>query len=122
MPIFGQPIYHEDDKEGLRIFLHQPSAEAGKINAEQLGLQITDTMSWQTDETWVGKVINLMWAESSNPLRLVGITWMEKNLAGNLNASRWTALTQLYCDNNQLTSLNLTGTRHLKNYPVAIIY
>ena len=35
-------IYHEDDKEGLRMFLRQHSAEAGKTNGEQLGLEINN--------------------------------------------------------------------------------
>jgi len=49
--------YHEDDKEGLRIFLRQPSAEEGKINAEQLGLSLSDTINWYSVEIFdvVGK-------------------------------------------------------------------
>ena len=53
--------FHEDDKEGLRMFLRQLSAEDGKINAEQLGLQINDTLDWQDSETWVEKIEGLVW-------------------------------------------------------------
>ena len=31
--------YHEDDKEGLRIFLRQPSAEKGKMSVAALKKQ-----------------------------------------------------------------------------------
>ena len=42
--------YHEDDKEGLRAFLRQSSAEAGEINAQRLGLTLNDTLNWATSE------------------------------------------------------------------------
>ena len=64
--------YNENDKEGLRIFLRQLSSVAGKINAEQLGLTISDTVNWQTDEAWVSKIQGLTW-DNSNPKRLIKI-------------------------------------------------
>jgi hypothetical protein len=60
------PIYHNDDKEGLRAFLRQPSAWSGKINAQLLGLEISDTLNWQTQEEWVEKVEGLTW-DLENP-------------------------------------------------------
>jgi len=53
--------YHPDDKEGLRAFLWQPSDVAGQINAQRLGLTLTDTANWQTNEGWVAKIYNLVW-------------------------------------------------------------
>ena len=119
-------IYHEDDKEGLRVFLRQPSAEAGKINAEQLGLQISDTLDWQNDEEWVSKFEKLTWNEET-PKRLTATGrydsdyepddlfygWDGSNLAGTLNASKWTKLQTLFCENNQLIALNLNANKKL---------
>ena len=93
-------IYHEDDKEGLRIFLRQPSAVAGKINAEQFGLSLNDTINWKTDEGWVSNICCLNWNDE-NPKRLIEINyWSYSNLAGTLNASKWTELQMLDCQVN----------------------
>jgi len=108
--------YHEDDKEGLRVFLRQPSAVEGKINAEQLGLEISDTLNWQTDEEWVTKIVGLIWNDDT-PKRFIEISydeWFYKNLAGTLNASKWTKLQKLYCDNNQLTALDISANTELQ--------
>ena len=58
-------IYHEDDKEGLRIFLCQRSAKGKKTNGERLGLKISDIESWQTNEEWVAKIKGLTWSGKS---------------------------------------------------------
>ena len=113
--------YHEDDKEGLRVFLRQPSAEKGKINAEQLGLKIEDTLNWQSDEEWVSKIIGLIWNnEISKRLVTIGFNdgvrfyeWRSKKLAGTLDASKWTELGSLNCSGNQLTALNLSANTKL---------
>ena len=109
--------YHEDDKEGLRIFLRQPSAETGKINAEQLDLQISDTLNWRASEAWVEKIVNLTWNDES-PKRLIGNHtnfrgWRWRKLAGTLDASKWSKLTYLYCPYNQLTALNVSENTEL---------
>jgi len=115
MNVASAQIYREDDKEGLRVFLRQPSAETGKINAEQLGLQIGDTLDWQTGEAWVEKIEALAWNDES-PKRLIEIyvgsleSWPGpgNNLAGILDASKWSKLTRLQCTFNALTvSYNL---------------
>ena len=114
--------YHEDDKEGLRIFLRQASAEAGKINALQLGLTISDTINWETDETWVTKIFELNW-DTITPKRLIGIGnsgeqmfsgWYCKNLAGTLSATKWTKLKTLSCSDNKITDLDLSTNTELK--------
>ena len=115
--------YHENDKEGLRIFLRQPSAQAGKINAEQLGLQISDTLNWQNDEVWVTKVVYLVWNEET-PKRLTGIYntgiiwgwggWNYRNLAGTLDATKWLKLNRLFCSYNQLTILDISANLMLQ--------
>jgi len=116
-------IYHEDDKEGLRAFLRQPSAETGKINAQQLGLQLSDTLDWKIQEEWVTKVIALTWNEET-PKRLIEAgnerapiffdNWELKKLAGNLNCNKWTDLTKLYCSYNYLTALDIKDCIALK--------
>ena len=121
--IMVKHTYHPDDKEGLRMFLRQPSAEANKINAEQLGLTINDTLlncGWQLDEEWVTKIAGLAW-NNENPKRLIYVAdiyangWTGKNLAGTLDANKWTALTTLLCHNNQLTELNIRTNTALKS-------
>ena len=116
--------YHENDKEGLRVFLRQPSAVESKINAEQLGLQISDTLNWQTDEEWINKVTDLIWNEDL-PRRLIEIYnppgtvvtggWGGKNLSGILDASKWSKLKTLNCGDNQLTALDLSANTELKD-------
>jgi len=114
--------YHEDDKEGLRIFLRQPSAEAGKINGEQLGLQISDTLDWQSSEAWVAKIKGIEW-DTVLPKRLIGICteiydltygWSGCNLAGTLDASKWGELIVLSCIGNQLTVLDVSANTGLR--------
>ena len=128
--------YHEDDKERLRMFLRQASEEEGKINAEQLGLVIADTLNWQTDEEWVAKTANLIWNNES-PKRLIGISfhsdgnsgWTGRKLAEALDASKHSginlltaaldanknmALTALYCYYNQLVESNLSANTELR--------
>jgi len=106
-------IYHEDDKEGLRIFLRQPSAVAGKINAEQLGLQISDTINWHDNENWVSKVYGIIWNDNT-PKQLIEIRWISGHLAGILNASKWTKLQFLSCGDNQLTALIISANIELQ--------
>ena len=121
-------IYHEDDKEGLRNFLRQPSAQAGKINAEQLGLTLFDTTTWNANENWVSKVQYLTW-NNDNPKRLTHtfsyntydsmLGWHSKNLAGTLDATKWIALTVLYCfGNSQLTELDVSGCNGVNTFRV----
>ena len=112
-------IYHPDDKEGLRAFLRQPSAVAGQINAQRLGLSMADTINWQIDEVWVTKVSNLIW-NNETPKRLTDIGdssnlgWFSSRLAGTLDAKKWKALTNLYCLDNQLTALDAGGCKALR--------
>ena len=116
-----QNIYDEDDKEGLRMFLRQPSAIDGKINAEMLGLQISDTLDWETSETWVEKVEGLTWSWDPLiiPKRLFAIgtdvltdtfryyPWKKKNLAGILDVRAFTYLHSLICVRNQISAFEV---------------
>jgi Leucine-rich repeat (LRR) protein len=112
--------YHEDDKEGLRMFLLQPSSIAGEINAQRVGLQISDTLNWLTQENWVVKVLKLKWSNSS-PKRITEIDWSGNffdpnatNLSGNLDCSKWLYLSGvLRCNMNELTSLIVNNCPNL---------
>ena len=108
--------YHEDDKEGLRLFLAQPSAIEGKTNGEQLGLTQEDMQSWQNNEDWVSKVVNLTWNDDS-PKRIVGINWTSeyyiRNLAGVLDTKNWEKLRYLYCANNKLEGFSINSNEIL---------
>jgi len=116
----AQTNYHEDDKEGLRIFLRQPSAEAGKINAQQLGLTINDTLNWQNSEAWIEKIADFFYWNDELPKRLIKIVvdypysvWYGRNLAGILDASKWSKLTILNCSDNKLHSLDVSKNSEL---------
>ena len=81
-------VYHEGDKAGLRQFLLQPSAQLGKINAEQVGLHINNTLNWEDNEEWVEKIKGLVWNNEPQK-RLVEIRWTfidKGNIAGILDA------------------------------------
>ncbi|MCL2435446.1 MAG: hypothetical protein FWD09_04820 [Lentimicrobiaceae bacterium] len=105
------PIYHEDDKEGLRRFLEQPSIEYGEANAKQLGVSALD---WQNSEEWVAEIPNLTWNNES-PKRLIKIDWSRKCLAGTLDASQWKKLIYLDCSRNYLFALDVSTNTKLKD-------
>ena len=123
----AQNIYHEDDKEGLRMFLRQPSAIAGQINAEQLGLTISDTLGWDTSEVWVEKIVGVMWAlhtsfgDTLERIRVIGNWnldfdgWGGKNLAGKLDATKWVRMYRLECFDNLITELDLSLNTNLQD-------
>jgi hypothetical protein len=105
-------IYSEDDKEGLRRFLRQPSAVAGKTNGEQLGLQIDDMNNWENNEAWVEKIRCLKWNDEL-PKRLIEIDWDGLSLAGMLDAGKWRELTFLWCLFTSLSVLDLSMNKEL---------
>jgi hypothetical protein len=107
--------YAENDVEMLRRFLRQPSAVAGEINAERLGLSISDTTHWHTNKTWVTQVTGTSWANTV-PARLKQINWhYSYNLAGSLDVSNCTGLEYLNCSWNDLTNLNVSNCTALEN-------
>jgi len=104
--------YHSDDKEGLQNFLRQPSNVAGKINAELLGLQISDTLSWKTDDAWIPKLTGVSW-KLYDYYRISKIEWGGKNIAGHLNGAKWARLETLHCYSNNLISVDVSKNAHL---------
>ena len=125
----GKGVYHNDDKEALRVFLQQPSAASGKINAELVGLSISDVNGWNNkdNENWVEKIAGLTWnneipkrlieADFSSPMNpdmLVNHDlpfWLR--LAGRLDASKWTRLNSLKIFATQITSINISSNTAL---------
>ncbi|MDR2039887.1 MAG: T9SS type A sorting domain-containing protein [Bacteroidales bacterium] len=116
--VFSQN-YHEDDKEGLRTFLRQPSTVSGKLNLEALGLSVTDTLDWTVSENWITKLNTAricVW-NSNNPQRLTGFTYgglSEPRLSGSLDCSKFQYLITLVCRTNDLSSLNVTQNSYLE--------
>ena len=107
-PKINPGTYYENDKEALRRFLRQPSAQSGKLNLEQLGLEIADTANWTKEEEWITKIRFIYW-NIEKPKRLIGIGnadfselkpgetkafggWSTMSLQGNLDATSWTKL------------------------------
>ena len=127
----GKGVYHNDDKEALRQFLQQPSAVSGKINAELVGLTISDVDGWndKDNETWVEKIAELTWNDEI-PKRLIEVDfsspfnpdylagqafpiWLQ--LAGRLDAGKWMRLTSLRLFATQITSINISSNTALTN-------
>ncbi|MDR0814967.1 MAG: hypothetical protein LBN37_04345 [Bacteroidales bacterium] len=104
--------YHESDKAALRAFLRQPSATAGEINAQRLGLAVADTLIWTTNEDWVAQVAGLTW-NATTPKRVTRIIWSLEGVAGSLNLNGCTELTDLNCGVNQLTALDVSNNTAL---------
>ena len=100
-------LYNEDDMEGLRMFLRQPSAQSGNINAHRLGLSNIDTLNWQTSGVWVRKVTGLIW-NNETPKRLIRVNWGHIDIAGTLDARKWNNLTYFYLDYNRITALDIS--------------
>ena len=106
--------YHEDDKEGLRIFLRQPSSDEDcKINATQVGMEINDTINWQHNEQWVEKIEGLVW-NNELPKRLIAIEWPSGTLEGTLDARLWRDLEEIECSSNLFTAINVNENKKLK--------
>ncbi|MDR1407348.1 MAG: hypothetical protein LBJ23_04800, partial [Tannerella sp.] len=88
-----------DETARLRSFLEQESAQAGKKNHEQLGITQLENVDWKT-------VPGLVWNTGG---RLDSLMWIERNLAGDLDISLFTALRVVHCETNSLRSLDVSG-------------
>ncbi len=109
--------YHTVDKEGLRIFLRQ--SDNTKNNFEQAGLTVQDTVDWYVSDVWVNKISTtkgmdsyetssgILW-NNSIPNRIVAVYWRAKNFVGILDAANWSLLKTLYCNDNLLTSVDVS--------------
>jgi len=129
--IFAQS-YHEEDKEGLRIFLRQNSTIANKANLDCFGLSAVDTLNWKNSEDWIFKMqgaispLLLDWEWSYDfPSRLVRLEfkiltkYLDNTdeyplLSGSLDCSRFSDLAYLDCTDSQLTSLDISHNNKLR--------
>lgn len=93
--------YHEDDKEGLRNFLRQPSAVEDKCNFEIFELTASDTIQWHTSEEWIRKIedYNLFY----NPFEWTENEGEPKHLKKLLLKSRYTQYDPPYNLSKRLT-------------------
>jgi hypothetical protein len=105
-------IYHQHDVSQLKNFLQQQSATTGITNGRMLGLTNNDMAEWDNNETWITKVRDLAW-NNDNPKRISKVEWFYnifgQQLAGNLDMSDCIALTTLWCEENQLTTVNVSN-------------
>ncbi|PXV66784.1 M6 family metalloprotease-like protein/predicted secreted protein (Por secretion system target) [Dysgonomonas alginatilytica] len=111
-------IYHEDDKEGLRQFLRQPSAEAGKLNLELVGLTVSDTIAWDLSEDWIEKQylpeVSLVW-NTESPRRLVDFYIKALKISGSLDCSKFAELLDLGVYGTKVYELNVSLNKKLEN-------
>ncbi len=119
MQMYANPTgtYNEHDKEALRSFLRQPSAQAGNLNLQRVGLTLADTANWQTDETWISKLTGITWTTTA-PKQLQDIPnlWSGKKLAGVLDFSNCTEFVRIGLNNNSITSLNFSNCAKLNTF------
>lgn len=105
-----QPFFDSNDFTKMQAFLEQPSAVAGKTN----GQQINGAYDRNNPATWTGVVWN-----TALPKRVatIGLSnrWWNKFLAGSLDLSGFTSLTELECGANQISALNVNGDTALKS-------
>ncbi|KFF16229.1 leucine-rich repeat domain-containing protein [Flavobacterium hydatis] len=110
--------YHEDDKEGLRVFLRQPTKQSGRLNLHMLGLTKVDTLKWNTSETWISKLTEYCTWNTVSPQRLikldVGSLDFDNRLYGTLDARKFIFLEELNCLENQLTLLDVSKNVNLR--------
>jgi hypothetical protein len=110
--------YHEDDKEGLRVFLRQPTNQSGRLNLHMLGLAKVDTLKWNTSEAWISKLTEHCTWNNASPQRLikldVGSFGSDNELYGTLDARKFIFLEELNCLENQLTSLDVSKNVNLR--------
>lgn len=133
--------FHEDDKEGLRNFLRQPSAVEGKshldlINEYRTG-NLIDSTTWYQNEEWVTKVnpnwndevqFRVEWStESDKPKRLTELTmethWMGGRypcyFAENIDLSNFTELTYLKIRASAIKTIDLSKNTKLSEVIIA---
>ena len=94
--------YDDNDFNKLQAFLNQPSEIPGQTNGQRINIT-----SYNPDDptTWMGVVWN-----NDSPKRVITIntsgSWRGLDLAGSLDVSEFSALTDLFCDSCGLTSLD----------------
>lgn len=120
-------IYDERDKEGLRVFLRQTSAEGEPVNLYALGLTPSDTLLWYESESWIERLSSppgaCLWNETL-PKRLInlhlnGYLAGGVPLVGRLDCRPFEKLNSLQCDNNMLTDIILSGNQELESLSCA---
>ncbi|MDO4627882.1 MAG: fibronectin type III domain-containing protein, partial [Planctomycetia bacterium] len=92
--------YNSDEYHQIIKFLEQTD-ENGVKNGQKIdaNYDITDVNTWG----------NVTWSDIDGTMRITRISWISKNLVGNLDLSACSMLTTLVCNSNKLTGLNLTG-------------
>lgn len=118
-PNFKIQQYHEDDKEGLRQFLRQPSAMINKLNLELLGISVTDTVNWYISEDWVNKIntsqpyTSVQWNEESpRRIQVIFLSTVDK-ISGFLDCSRFTKLESLVNNGTSIYQLDISKNKEL---------
>ena len=101
--VAGDEIYVSEELAALKAFLRQESAEAGRSNAEALGV---DTSAWAESNLWLWNVEGLRLGLDAEK-RIAAIDWSGKGLAGNLDLPGFAQLDSLDVSDNALTALAL---------------
>jgi Leucine-rich repeat (LRR) protein/ribosomal protein L31 len=98
--------YNSNDVAKLKSFLQQESAISGQKNYQRIGLEvdINDPSSWPL----------VVWTASSTDKRVESISWMRKDLAGNLDFSGLDNLKSVELTTNKIASADFRGCAKLE--------
>ncbi|TCN73247.1 T9SS type A sorting domain-containing protein [Acetobacteroides hydrogenigenes] len=98
--------YNSNDVAKLKSFLQQESAISGQKNYQRIGLEvdINDPSSWPL----------VVWTASSTNKRVESISWMRKDLAGNLDFSGLDNLKSVELTTNKIASADFSGCSKLE--------
>ena len=99
--------FHEDDKEGLRVFLRQDR------NFYILWGVYSDTINWYINEEWVLPLVGIEWTNEIKDNRIISVYWDGAYLSGDLEAGKWSSLKSLNCGHNFFTSLDVSNCTDL---------
>ena len=103
LPVLAAPNKKEVNQ--LKQFLQATSAR-GDANYIRLGIVINDPESWR----------GVVWNNNGN---ITSIEWRDRELAGSLNVSNFTALQRLDIARNGITEVNISGCKSLQYVDVS---
>lgn len=112
-PIFHFTVaqqYDLKEKESLKSFFRQSSGLDGKLNLQRLGLSISDTITWNTSDDWIGQLKGITFYRDQNTRidHIASVVWSNMSLEGSFYCSDFMYLSKVDLYGNQLDKLIFT--------------
>jgi len=118
IPVTGYPTpegYNANDYQKLVAFFTQN--DTNKAIIEELGWDLEDPETWAPPEGNVWLDIGISW-DNEAIKRVTGINIRNLDLEGSLDVSDFTALFNLFCNQNKITELDVSNNTALKSLDV----